>query len=461
MISLDAPPTQATRRALEIDVRVEPRRIAAPRRVRHAAVRRTDVFYAVFVLGILAITSRVPARGTGVDGEATGRIDPSVAPALSFEEVTIDPNVAIGYGLAVGDVDGDGRVDILLADKKEYVWYHNPDWKRHVLWANPKQLDNVCIAARDIDGDGKVEIAVGAEWNPGDTRDSGSVHYLVRPADPTSPWGVVDLHREPTVHRMQWVRAEDGTSRLVVAPLHGRGNVGGRGEGVRVLSYEKPSDPRAEWPLELVDGGMHILHNLDPVAWDEDPAEEILIGGTEGVFLCDRGPSRWTVVQIAGNAQGETAFRGASEVRLGRGPGVTRYVATIEPFHGTLLTIHLPRPDRPHALWARRVLDDGLSEGHAIACGDLDADGIDELVVGWRGVQGETGRVGVKIFDPNPSLGGSPLDGPWGELLLDDGGMACEDARIADLDGDGRLDVVAAGRATRNLKIYWNRGTRR
>ena len=36
-------------------------------------------------------------------------------------------------------------------------------------------------------------------------------------------------------------------------------------------------------------------------------------------------------------------------------------------------------------------------------------------------------------------------------------GMACEDIRIADLDGDGKLDIIAAGRATRNLKIYWNR----
>ena len=28
---------------------------------------------------------------------------------------------------------------------------------------------------------------------------------------------------------------------------------------------------------------------------------------------------------------------------------------------------------------------------------------------------------------------------------------------IADLDGDGRLDVVASGRRTANVRIYWNR----
>jgi ubiquinone/menaquinone biosynthesis C-methylase UbiE len=37
--------------------------------------------------------------------------------------------------------------------------------------------------------------------------------------------------------------------------------------------------------------------------------------------------------------------------------------------------------------------------------------------------------------------------------------MACEDALAADLNGDGRADIVAGGRATHNVKIYWNRAT--
>ncbi|MFP6907280.1 MAG: VCBS repeat-containing protein, partial [Verrucomicrobiota bacterium] len=35
--------------------------------------------------------------------------------------------------------------------------------------------------------------------------------------------------------------------------------------------------------------------------------------------------------------------------------------------------------------------------------------------------------------------------------------MACEDLKAADLNGDGKLDLIAAGRVTKNLKIYWNR----
>src|SRR6478735_9044447 len=124
----------------------------------------------------------------------------------SFQQQVLDEKVEIGYGLAIGDVDGDKKPDILLADKKQFVWYRNGDWKRFVMVENLTESDNVCIAARDINGDGKVEVAVGAQWNPSETSDtlkSGSVHYLIRPKDPTQWWKAVELHHEPTVHRMK------------------------------------------------------------------------------------------------------------------------------------------------------------------------------------------------------------------------------------------------------------------
>jgi hypothetical protein len=40
--------------------------------------------------------------------------------------------------------------------------------------------------------------------------------------------------------------------------------------------------------------------------------------------------------------------------------------------------------------------------------------------------------------------------------LIDPDGMACEDLQLADFNGDGKLDIVASGRATKNLKIFLN-----
>lgn len=44
----------------------------------------------------------------------------------NFKSQVIDPAISIGYGLAIGDVNGDGKDDILLADKKDFFWYENP-----------------------------------------------------------------------------------------------------------------------------------------------------------------------------------------------------------------------------------------------------------------------------------------------------------------------------------------------
>jgi len=44
----------------------------------------------------------------------------------------------------------------------------------------------------------------------------------------------------------------------------------------------------------------------------------------------------------------------------------------------------------------------------------------------------------------------------WQRQMIDDGGVAVEDLTIADLNGDGRPDIIAVGRATKNVRIYWN-----
>ena len=45
----------------------------------------------------------------------------------------------------------------------------------------------------------------------------------------------------------------------------------------------------------------------------------------------------------------------------------------------------------------------------------------------------------------------------WERHPLDLGGMASEDLVTGDLNGDGYPEVIAGGRATHNLKVYWNR----
>jgi hypothetical protein len=371
--------------------------------------------------------------------------------AVKLRAVTVDDKVGIGYGVAVADIDGDRKPDLVLEDKDALVWYRNPGWEKQVVARKLTSLDHVCLAARDLDGDGKAELAAGAGWNPADTVNSGSVHYLVPPADRAQPWGPVELPHEPTVHRMRWALGREKAFDLVVAPLHGRGNdKSNQGVGVKVLAYRKPADPKAPWATEVVDDSLHVLHNLELVNWDQDPEEEILLAGREGVLYCDRGPEKWEKRQLVGNKEGETAFAGAGEVRTGRLPGGKRFLATIEPFHGNKVVAYVPPPEGElKGLWTRRDLDDSLNGGHALACGDLLGLGSDQLIAGWR-LKDKNGKVGIRAYVPLDRDGQR-----WERAVVDDNTMACEDLVLADLNGDGKLDLAAAGRDTHNLLILF------
>ncbi len=389
-----------------------------------------------------------------------GALQAADHPLPKFRTVEIDSELQIGYGVALADMDGDGKLDIVLADKKQFAWYENPTWEKHIMVENLTERDHVCIDARDIDGDGKAEVAVGAQWNPGETSDeakSGSVHYLIPPEDRTQTWTPVQLPHEPTVHRMRWFKTQTGDFQLLVLPLHGRGNQGGKGAGVKALAYKMPDNPRDAWETTLIDDSMHKTHNLDIVSDGPraDGHEAILIAGVEGVLYFRYRNGALQGRKIIGSEEGETGFVGAGEVRQGQLPGGGMFVATVEPMHGNQLVSYKP-PERGSGkrLGIRHVLFKGMTEGHAVACGDLLGVGSDQIVVGWRGNRSNTGNFGIKLFIPNDSLGKE-----WKSMDIDLDSMACEDLKLGDLDGDGRLDIVACGRSTKNLRIYFNQGS--
>ncbi|MEP7377530.1 MAG: FG-GAP and VCBS repeat-containing protein [Chitinophagaceae bacterium] len=363
-----------------------------------------------------------------------------------FEQQVVDSAISIGYGLALGDVDGDGKPDILLADKKQYVWYRNGDWKRFVMIENLTEYDNVCIAARDLDGDGKVEVAVGAQWNPGETTDtskSGSVHYLIRPKDPTQRWEAVELHHEPTIHRMRWAKSSDGHFYLVVLPLHGRGNKNGEGEGVKMIAYQFPKNPKAKWNMTFIDQSMHLTHNLEIIENKSLSQTDLFIAGKEGIKIIPAFNSKSGTVQAQ---RIEGVENSAGEIRIGNRGSKQPFIATIEPMHGVAVAVYVGSKNK-----ARILLDDQLKDGHALATADLLGLGYDQVVAGWR-VPNAENKTGIKLYVPVDKS-----NTKWDQYWIDENGMATEDLQVLDMNGDGKLDIVAAGRATKNLKIYWNR----
>jgi hypothetical protein len=124
-----------------------------------------------------------------------------------------------------------------------------------------------------------------------------------------------------------------------------------------------------------------------------------------------------------------------------------RFIAAIEPWHGNQVAVYRQQAAAP---WQRRIIDDSLVDGHTIWTADLNGDGNDEIIAGFRG-----GHRSVFVYYADDAKGER-----WSKRVLDDGGISAAACAAADLNGDGRLDVACIGSATANLKWYENLGPR-
>jgi hypothetical protein len=206
--------------------------------------------------------------------------------------------------------------------------------------------------------------------------------------------------------------------------------------------------------MEVVDDELIVSHNVQPVQFDDDPADELLAVSLAGVHLLDRQKDgAWRKHQLGVGEQDTEPNKGSSEIAFGKFKDGRRFIARIEPWHGHEVVGYL-EPKSATELWERFLLDDTLDQGHAIGCGDLDGDGNDEIVAGYRGPNKDRGEpTSLKAYKAV-----DPAKGKWDQIWIDKRGMATEDLRVVDINGDGKLDIVAAGRSTRNLKIYHNQG---
>lgn len=365
-------------------------------------------------------------------------------PAFRFETQEIRDNFGVGYAVTVADVNGDRKPDVLAISGTQLVWFENPSWQAHVVLDGQTPKDNVALAPHDIDRDGRLDVALAATWKPADTNAGGTLHWA-SPGAPGASWTLRDITSEPTLHRIRWANVDGtGDPELIVAPLHGRGTSAPEWNGVgpRLQALRIPKDPAKDpWPAELIDDTLHIVHNFAVLDFDGDGDDELIAASREGLHLVERSKDgRWTKTRL-GDVN-------AGEVKVGR-LGGTRVLAVIEPWHGTTVAIYREPGKMTRGPWTRQVIDETLTGGHAIGWADVDGDGSDELVAGWRDKD-----VGVALYKIT-----SATERP-ARVMIDAGGMAAEDLTVADLDADGRPDIVASGRRTANVRIYWNRTPR-
>lgn len=384
----------------------------------------------------------------------------ATAQDIPFEMREINPSAGIVPAVALADIDGDKDLDIVAMSNDDIAWYENPAWDRHVLSTTLKNL-NVCMALADIDGDGLPELAAGADWQFGNTKDGGTLFFLMRGDDARQPWRSVELMSEPTIHRIRWADTDgDGAPELFVAPLMGRKSKEPdfREAGVRLLQLRPAKDPFSEpWQTETITDAYHIMHNLIPVH-TQSGRDAIITASFEGLTLLSQVEGSWKPRPLHPGSPLPWPKSGSSEIKTGQLAKDLPVLATVEPWHGNQVAVYIP--SAPGAIetvnnWERNVIEEDFNQGHALGWADFNGNGRDELVAGYREASPTTGKVGLNIYQLDMPAPGKPVAAR--KQVIDDGGMATEDLAIGDLDGDQRPDIVAVGRSTHNIRIYLNR----
>ncbi|MBD3239270.1 MAG: hypothetical protein GF331_01695 [Chitinivibrionales bacterium] len=103
-----------------------------------------------------------------------------------FERIVFDPDLCAVHDLFVADIDGDGRRDVVtMSDKNNLRWYRIPDdpaqpWERHDI--GPAVHAGVAIG--DIDGDGDLDIVRTDVWFE-NVRGDGT-EWVTHPTGPSS-----------------------------------------------------------------------------------------------------------------------------------------------------------------------------------------------------------------------------------------------------------------------------------
>jgi len=95
--------------------------------------------------------------------------------------------------------------------------------------------------------------------------------------------------------------------------------------------------------------------------------------------------------------------------------------------------------------WRKHIICESFSQGFEAVVADIDKDGHMEVIAtGW----GEDGRIALFKHAGDPR-------GAWSMQILKENWSKANTVFVADLDGDGWLDIVAAAERSSNELRWW------
>lgn len=361
---------------------------------------------------------------------------------FSYREVY--PNVPGNDEVACGDIDRDGKLDILCsqADERRSIrWFKNPgnrfsnwqrsetvnlihdDWKGEVGWMGSW--------LGDFDGDGDIDVVSGAK---------GSFSGIDRPLcwfenvnGNGSRWveRPLPVNGDYIDNCRTWDFNKDGRDDIIAQKYHG--------SGVYLLTCPSPGDPgeARNWKAYKVGEGRSGLSLADV---DMDGNMDIVIDNKWLKNPGDPNQEGWPSFSITGapsgvkNAVGDLNGDKKVDIVLSseEGSGIWWFSAPDDPCSGG---------------WLKHTITEDYIGVHSLWLADFNLDGSVDILVAEMHTKG---RHRVTVFENSDGKGN------WIEHVI--ATVGSHNALAVDLDGDGWKDIVGSNFAdTSNpLQIWYN-----
>lgn len=365
-------------------------------------------------------------QGDGTISILLNKGDGMLLPAVNYQTGSVQSP----YAIAVGDVNGDGKIDIVtggsgVSTGELGVFLGNGDgtFQAGGAYASASQTPNA-IALADLNGDGKMDLVVNSGL-PADGSLNAVISVLIGKGDGTFKTATtVKLPNLESTTACMAIGDFNGDSKIDVAAVD-RGTLTillGKGDG----TFQSPAFYTAPFTYSIAAGDLNVDHALDLVLGNYNGTVSVLLGNGDGTFQNAVNAANpviaWSsaIADLNGDGKLDVITAGTNSVTVFLGDGKGGLSAPV-------IYASTAGPASPGSLTTTDLNGDGHLD---VVSANYDTASISTILGNADGT--------LQTLVVSPSLAGPMLAG--------------------DFNGDGNLDIVASIQSKNEFSIFLGNG---